>query len=137
MKHKIILAAAVAALAGAAAAAPQAGSAAPGAKPPAYSANQCFYTRDVQNFAAPDEHNLYVRVGARRVYHFEMFGPCPDIDWNQHLALVSRGSSWICNAMDAEVVTHSPGIGRQRCFVKNMRQLTPEEIAALPKRARP
>ena len=38
----------------------------------------------------PDDHTLYVRVGVRDVYQFEMFGPCPDIDWNQRLALVSR-----------------------------------------------
>ena len=39
--------------------------------------------------------------------------------------------------MDAEVITHSPGIGRQHCFVRSVRKLTPEEVAALPKRARP
>jgi hypothetical protein len=39
--------------------------------------------------------------------------------------------------MDAEVITHSPGLGRQRCAVRNVRKLTPEEIAALPKRGRP
>jgi hypothetical protein len=34
------------------------------------------------------------------------------------------------------VVTHSP-IGPQRCPVRSMHKLTPEEIAALPKNARP
>ena len=97
---------------------------------------ECFWARDADSFAAPDEHNLYVRVHARDVYHFEMFGPCLDIDWNQRIALISRGSDWICNGMDAEVVTHSP-IGRQRCLVKNVRKLSPAEIAALPKRAKP
>jgi len=109
------------------------------AKSPAtkYDRQQCFYTRNVTNFAAPDDKTLYVRVGVRDVYRFDMFGHCPDIDWNQRLALVSRASSWICNGMDADVITHSPGIGRQRCPVSDMHKLTPEEIAALPKRARP
>jgi len=126
------------ALAGAALLAAGAG---PGAaardRTPAYSPQQCFYTRNVTSFAAPDEHNLYVQVNSRDVYHFDMFGPCPDIDWNQRLALVSRSSSWICNGMDAEVITHAAGIGRQHCFVRNVRKLTPEEVAALPRRARP
>jgi hypothetical protein len=39
--------------------------------------------------------------------------------------------------MDAEVVTHAAGIGRQKCMVRHMRKLTPEEVAALPKHARP
>ena len=105
--------------------------------PPPYSKNQCFYTKNVTSFAAPDDRNLYVRVGVRDVYHFEMFGPCPDMDWNQRLALVSRGSSWICNGMDAEVVTHATGMGPQRCQVRHMEKLTPEQVAKLPKRARP
>jgi len=108
------------------------------AKPAAnYDAQQCFYTRNVTSFAAPDDKTLYVRVGVRDVYRFDLFGHCPDIDWNQRLALVSRGSSWICNGMDAEVITHATGIGHQRCPVSAMHKLTPEEVAALPRRAKP
>jgi hypothetical protein len=133
MRMKIALAAAAALVAG------QAASPVALAKPdaPRYEANQCFYTRNVTSFAAPDDKTLYVRVGVRDVYRFDMFGTCPDIDWNQRLALVSRGSSWICNGMDAEVITHATGLGHQRCPVAHMHKLTPEEVAALPRRARP
>ena len=107
------------------------------AKSPASpSKHQCFFTRNADGFAAPDEKTLYVRVGVRNVYQFEMFVPCQDMDWNQRIALVSRASSSICTGMDAEVVTHSP-IGTLRCPVRSVRKLTPEEIAALPPRARP
>lgn len=99
--------------------------------------NQCFWPRMVNGFAAPDDHTLNVRVGVRDVYQFQMLGPCPDIDWNQRLALVSRSGGSICNGMDAEVITHSPGIGRQRCAIRNMHKLTPQEVAALPKGAKP
>ncbi len=98
--------------------------------------NQCFWTRNVTGFAAADEHTLNVRVNVRDVYQFEMFGRCPDIDWNQRIALVSRSGSSICDGMDAEVITHSP-LGPQRCQVRSVKKLTPEEIAALPKRAKP
>jgi len=106
------------------------------AKSPDGPQRQCFWTRNADGFAAADEHTLNVRVGVRDVYQFEMFAPCPDIDWNQRIALVSRGGSTICTGMDAEVVTHSP-IGPQRCAVRSVRKLTPEEIAALPRRAKP
>ena len=102
-----------------------------------YDRNQCFYTRMADGFAAPDEHTLNVRVGVRNVYQFEMFGPCLDMDWAQRVALVSRSGSWICNGMDAEVITHATGLGRQRCMVRHMRKLTPEEIAALPRHGKP
>jgi hypothetical protein len=38
--------------------------------------------------------------------------------------------------MDAEVISHSP-IGPQRCPVRSVQKLTPEEVKALPKNARP
>jgi len=107
------------------------------AKSPASpSKQQCFFTRNADGFAAPDEKTLYVRVGVRDVYQFEMFGTCQDMDWNQRIALVSRASSSICTGMDAEVVTHSP-IGPQRCPVRSVRKLTPAEVAALPRKSRP
>jgi hypothetical protein len=98
--------------------------------------NECFWTRNVTSFAAPDDHTVYVRVNSRDVYKFDLFGSCPDIDWNQRLALVSTSGS-VCNGMDAEIVTRAQGLGRQRCPISHMRKLTPEEIAALPKRAKP
>jgi len=107
------------------------------APPPKYDKNQCFYSPNVDSFAAPDNKTLYVRVGVRNIYRFEMVGPCQDIDWNQRLVLVARPGPWICERMDAEVITHGPGIGRQTCFVQHMHKLTPEEIAALPPRAKP
>jgi Family of unknown function (DUF6491) len=99
--------------------------------------NECFWARNVTSFAAPNDKTLYVRVGVNQVFRFEMFGSCPEIDWNQRLALVSRGGDNICSGMDAEVVTHSPGIGPQRCAVRSMHKLTPEEVAALPPKAKP
>jgi hypothetical protein len=104
--------------------------------PAAPGKNQCFFTRNADGFAAPNEKTLYVRVGVRDVYQFEMFGTCPDMDWSQRIALVSRGSDWICSGMDAEVVTRST-IGPPRCPGRSVRKLTPAEVAALPPKSRP
>ena len=115
-------------------AAAAAGAADSSAKPARH--NDCFWTRNADGFAAQGDNILNVRVNTRDVYQFEMMGHCPDMDWNQRIALVSRGSSNICSGMDAEIVTHSP-IGPTRCPVRSVRKLTPDEIAALPRKARP
>ncbi|HEY0436030.1 MAG TPA: DUF6491 family protein [Phenylobacterium sp.] len=99
--------------------------------------SQCFWTRNADGFAAADEHTLNVRVGVRDVYQFEMFGTCQGLDWDQRIALVSRSGGTICTGMDAEVISQAPGFGRQRCPVRSVRKLTAEEVAALPKRAKP
>lgn len=97
---------------------------------------QCFWTHQVNNFAAADDRIVNVRVGVKEVYQFEMFGPCQDVDWSDQIALISRGGSSICTGLDAEIVTRS-SIGPQHCPVRNIRKLSPAEIAALPKRAKP
>jgi hypothetical protein len=106
----------------------------PGDKPAAK--NECFWARNVTSFAAPDDHTVYVRVNMRDVYKFDLMVSCPDIDWNQRLALRSTRDS-ICSGMDAEIVSRAQGLGLQRCPVSHMRKLTPEEIAALPRGAKP
>lgn len=126
-----------AALALAAAASGPAGATPDKPPPPAKGHDQCFYARMVNGFAAPDQENLYVRVGAKDVYHFTMFAPCLDMDWNQRVGLQSRTGGFICNALDVEVINHATGLGRQRCAVRSMEKLTPEQIAALPKHAKP
>jgi hypothetical protein len=99
----------------------------------------CFYARSVTNFAAADDRNLYIRVGARDVYHLSMFGNCFDLSWVHSLGLKSRGGNFICEGtnVSVDVVTRDAGPGLQSCPVTAIRRLTAEEAAGLPKRARP
>jgi hypothetical protein len=99
----------------------------------------CFYARSVTNFAAADDRNLYIRVGTRDVYHLAMFGNCFDLSWVHSLGLQSRGGNFICEGtnVSVDVVTRDAGPGLQSCPVTAIRKLTAEEVAGLPKKARP
>lgn len=97
---------------------------------------ECFWTDRVTNFASDDDRTVYLRVGVKEVWRLEMLGRCTDVDWSNRIAIRSRGGSHICSGLDAEIIAPSP-IGPQRCAVKTVRKLTPEEIKALPKKARP
>ena len=99
-------------------------------------ARQCFWTQQINGFAAADEKIVNVRVGVRDVYQFEMFGRCDDVDWANRIAVRSRGGSHICEGIDAEIISPTT-LGPRRCPVKTVRKLTPAEVAALPKRSRP
>lgn len=96
----------------------------------------CFLTRNVNSWSAADDKTVYVRVGVKDVYRLDLFGTCPDIDWNWSIALESHGSSWICSPLDATIIAQSP-IGPQRCPVTKVTKLTPAEAAALPKKHKP
>lgn len=109
----------------------------PGQTPAEKPARQCFFARDVNSFAAASETIVNLRVGVRDYYQLEMFGRCPDVDWANRVGLVSRNTSTICTGMDAEIIVAESGIGPQRCLVRNVRKLTPEEVAALSGKAKP
>ena len=100
------------------------------------SARQGFWSHQVNSFAAQGDRLVNLRVGVKDYFQLELMGPCPDVDWTQTIALVSRGGSTICSGLDAEIVTPS-AIGPQKCPVKSVRKLTPTEVAALPKGAKP
>lgn len=96
----------------------------------------CFLTRNVSSWSAADDKTVYIRVGVKDVYRLDLLGPCPDIDWNWSIALESHGSSWICSPLDATIIAKSP-IGPQRCPVRQVSKLTPQEVAAMPKKHKP
>jgi len=99
-------------------------------------AQACFWTRDVNNFKPAGDSTINIGVGVRDVYQLTLFGSSPDIDWTQHIGIESRGSSWICSGLDATIIV--PGaLGPQRIPVKTVRKLTPDEVAALPRKTRP
>ncbi|MDP1616420.1 DUF6491 family protein [Phenylobacterium sp.] len=97
---------------------------------------ECFFTRNVNGFSAPDDETLYLRVGVKDVYQMQMFAPCPDMDWAQGLAVVSRNGSSVCRGTDATIVAPGP-FGQQRCLVRSVKKLTEAEAAALPSGHRP
>ena len=72
------------------------------------SARSCFWANSANGFNAVDERTVYVRVGVRDVYKLDLFARCPDIDWNQAIALVSRGGNSICSGLDATIITKGP-----------------------------
>jgi len=120
----------------AAACAPMTGSGQLAASESATEGRECFFTRNVNGFSAPDDETLYLRVGVNDVYQMQMFSPCPDMDWAQKLAVVSRSGSSVCRGMDATIVAPGP-FGQQSCMVRSVRKLTDIETAALPPGDRP
>jgi len=114
---------------------------APAPAKPAKAARACFWRRNIDNFAAVDDTKLYLRTNVHDVYELQLFSHCLDLDWVHHVELNSFGAfePMICEGPNPgiDVVVRDIGIGRMRCPITGVRKLTPPEIAALPKQARP
>jgi hypothetical protein len=112
------------------------GSAAPAAAADK-SRDACFARREIDGFSAPDDHTVYVRVGANRIYRLDLMIKCTNLTFRQGIGLESQpANAFICSPLEATVVYHDTGI-LERCPVKAIHKLTPDEIAALPKKDRP
>ncbi|UAL10038.1 DUF6491 family protein [Caulobacter segnis] len=95
--------------------------------PPAQ--RSCFRAGDVSGFNVVDDKTVDVSINSKTVYRLTLFSRSPDIDWTQRIGIKARGSSWICQGLDAEIIV--PGsIGPTTYPVTEVRKLTPEEIAS-------
>lgn len=138
MKKRLAALASLVAVSAAAIAAPTGPAIAQPAPPKASPA--CFWVRNVDGFAANDTTTLYLRTNMNQVWELKLFSNCLNLDWVHRLGIRNRGAgSNVCEGPNPgiDVVVRDVAVGRQSCPVTNVRRLTPDEIAALPKNARP
>ena len=106
---------------------------------PSSAADQCFFTRDIQNYLAPDDHTLYLRGRNNAFYRIDLSNQCPNLDTGglNHISLQTvPGSPTICSAIDLDLRVSGQGVS-EPCIVKSLHKLTPDEVAALPKKDKP
>jgi hypothetical protein len=94
----------------------------------------CFYPNQWTSWKAPDDHTIYLNVG-NRVFRLDMNGSCPTLREGAILITHSH-SAQLCSAIDWDLKVRSGDI-TTGCIVGHQTQLTPDQIAALPKDARP
>ena len=99
--------------------------------------NQCILSTMVQNFNAPDDHTVYLRVGVNEFWKLGLQNNCLELPYRLNIGLRVTGTSpWICIPVEATIINHGAGIPHQ-CPVISMHRLTRDEVAALPKSVRP
>lgn len=111
---------------------------APSAPTASNPSRQCFFANSVNGFASVDSRTINIRVGAGDVYRLDLMNTCRDVSWTNRMALVTRGGSSICagTALGTSLVIRGP-TGQQRCAVRSVTMLTPQQVEALRARERP
>ena len=102
---------------------------APSASAASDGGGQCFRAQEVNGFHPIDRDTVDVIVGVNHVYRLELLTHCREINWSQRIALVSRGSSWICTGRQAELIVPTP-TGPDRCLVNSVGRLSEAEAEA-------
>jgi len=109
----------------------------PAAKP-ARVDRPCFSLSDWHGWSSPDSKTMYLKVRNRDVYRLDLTHGSNQLNWpGSHLVTVVRGSDRICNPIDLDLRV-SDGFGMAIPIrAKTITKLTPDEIAAIPKKDRP
>lgn len=132
MKARILIAAAATAVLGLAGTA----HAATSDKTPNATRN-CFLTQDWQGWRGADANTIYLRVHAHDFYRLDLSsGSNMVTDQSNHLVSNVRGSNWICSPLDLDLKI-SDGHIVLPLIVKSITKLTPEQVAAIPKKILP
>jgi hypothetical protein len=98
----------------------------------------CFYITQWQGWKAPDANTLYLGVNLHDVYRADLSAGSPQLLWpDAHLVSQVRGPDSICSAIDLQLAVSDINGFRQPLIVRKLTKLTPEEIAAIPKKYRP
>ncbi|MEJ2814943.1 DUF6491 family protein [Caulobacter sp. CCG-8] len=120
-----------------AAAAPALAADEPAAKAPA-AKRSCFYMSEWDNWSAPDRDTLYLKVRNRDVYQVDLsHGTSMLTSPGVHLVSIQRGVDSVCSPLDLDLRV-SDGWGMAMpIMAKSITKLTPEQIAAIPKKDRP
>jgi hypothetical protein len=106
--------------------------------PPAKPKSSCFFSRDWEGWHAPNKDTIYFRVNVRDIYRVDLSGGGSSLlTWpDSHLINEVRGPDSVCSPIDLDLKVASDHIVVP-LFVKAITKLTPEQVAALPKKDLP
>jgi hypothetical protein len=101
-------------------------------------ARSCFSLSDWDNWSAPDKDTLYLKVRNRDVYQVDLsHGTNMLTSPGVHLVSIQRGVNTVCAPIDLDLRV-SDGYGMAMpIMAKSITKLSPEQIAAIPKKDRP
>ena len=99
----------------------------------------CFLSHDWEGWSAPGEGDvLLLRVGLHDIWRVELT-PGSHVRKSSDDFIVNhvRGSSWICSPLDLDLMLSDHHGFRQPLIARSLRKLTPEEVAAIPRKDLP
>ena len=101
----------------------------PAASTPQRAERQCFWASEVSGFSDAGPDRALVRIGQHEMWELTLSPGCPDLNWAMKIGIRSRGGEHICRGRRAELlVPNASETGFQRCLVRSIRKLAPEEM---------
>ena len=98
----------------------------------------CFYSTQWNGWKSPSPKVIYLGVNMHDVYQLDLAVEATRLQWSDaRLISEMHGSSSICSALDMQLYVSDTGGMREPLFPSKLTKLTPEEVAAIPKKFLP
>jgi len=115
-----------------------AASVASAAEPGAVSRSPCFFTTQWRGWSSPSPNVIYLDVGGHKIYRVDVVGGSYRLkSAGNFLVSNVRGSSSICSALDLDLAVADNHGYYLPLIAQKLTLLTPEEVAAIPRKDRP
>ena len=100
--------------------------------------DSCFRLSMLSSTRPDGDRRIYARVGANTFYRIDLASRCAALPFEgNHLVLTpTPGSDMICRPIDLDLKVSDGGVS-ESCFIQSITRLTPEEAAAIPRKAKP
>jgi hypothetical protein len=114
------------------------GSVQAGPAPAAKTTNNCFFSSSWEGWKSPTPDVIYLRVSTHDIYKLDLQFGSNRLQWpDSHLVNLMRGSNSVCTPLDLDLsVSDSSGFP-EHLFIKALTKLTPDQVAAIPRKDLP
>jgi hypothetical protein len=99
---------------------------------PVFASSTCLEYGNIYNFNALDDRTLIVEDYSHNKFKVSLMGVCPELPFKEGIGFKSFGPHMMltCVSSGDDIVTHSFGIGRQRCPIRSVTAYTPDMAKA-------
>ncbi len=100
--------------------------------------NNCFRMSMLSSTRPDGDRRIYARVGVSTFYRIDLADRCSSLPYEGNFLVLepAGGSDLICSPIDLDLKVNDHG-AKESCFIKSITRLTPEEAAAIPRKAKP
>ncbi len=98
----------------------------------------CFRMSMLSSTRPDGDRRIYARVGVSTFYRIDLAHRCASLPYEGNFLVLepAGGSDLICSPIDLDLKVNDHG-AKEACFIKSITRLTPEEAAAIPRKAKP
>lgn len=98
----------------------------------------CFFVTQWNGWKSPNPDTLYLGVNLHDVYEVKLSTPSDQLSWpDMHLVSITRGPDSVCSPEDLDLKIADINGFATPLIAKSIRKLSPEEVAAIPKKYLP